>query len=103
MRLAVLPPSAAAEQEALRLVLQWLRAGDTFVWVGIKQQARAARAHITYSYPYCNSRTLLARATLRHQAAGAGCTLLARATLTTRLSAGLLALHLLLDYLLHLP
>ena len=41
MRLAVLPPSAAAEQEALRPVLQWLRAGDTFVWVGIKQQARA--------------------------------------------------------------
>ena len=103
MRLAVLPPSAAAEQEALRPVLQWLRAGDTFVWVGIKQQAWAARAHITYSYPYYNSGTLLARATLRHQAAGVGCTLLARATLTTRQSTGLLVLHLLLDYLLHLP
>jgi len=56
----VLPPSAAAEQEALRPVLQWLRAGDTFVWVGIKQQARAVLEY-------------------------------------------LLALHLLLDYLLHLP
>jgi hypothetical protein len=41
VRLAVLPPSAAAEQAALRPVLQWLRAGDTFVWVGIKQQAWA--------------------------------------------------------------
>ena len=55
----MLPPSAAAEQEALRPVLQWLRAGDTFVWVGIKQQARA----VLY----------------------------------------LLGLHLLVDYLLHLP
>ena len=60
MRLAVLPPSAAAEQAALRPVLQWLRAGDTFVWVDIKQQARAVLEY-------------------------------------------LLVLHLLLDYLLHLP
>ena len=56
----MLPPSAAAEQEALRPVLQWLRAGDTFVWVDIKQQARAVLEY-------------------------------------------LLVLHLLLDYLLHLP
>ena len=55
----MLPPSAAAEQEALRPVLQWLRAGDTFVWVGIKQQARAARAHITYSYPWLGLHLLL--------------------------------------------
>ena len=47
----MLPPSAAAEQEALRPLLRWLRAGDTFVWVGLKQQASAQWATITMAIP----------------------------------------------------
>ena len=93
----MLPPSAAAEQEALRPVLQWLRAGDTFVWVGIKQQARAARAHITYSHPYITLLVLYLLGLhlgIKQQAWAVLYLLglhilLARATLTTRLSAAL--------------
>ena len=61
----MLPPSAAAEQEALRPVLQWLRAGDTFVWVGIKQQAWAVLANATLTCcTYLDGRLVLTVATL---------------------------------------